>query len=139
MFSKVVDWIYSTIANFPINRKFIFGKPEEIFKVIGVEQDDYPGASYVEILNFAIRTSLYKTPKKGMNFSKNMKIHQRALDFFQAWYNFIKLHESLNEKIDSDKGKWFQKTPAMAEKSTDHIWSLKELLIPLSVVKFHIS
>jgi hypothetical protein len=55
-------------------------------------------------------------------------MHQKALDLFQAWYNFIKTHESLKLRIDSEKGKWFQRTPAMAEKLTDHIWSLKELL-----------
>jgi transposase InsO family protein len=42
-----------------------------------------------------------------------MKMHQKALDFFQEWYNFIKPHESLKEKIDSDRGKWLQKTPAI--------------------------
>ena len=40
-----------------------------------------------------------------------------------------KSHESLKVKVDSEKGKWFQKTPAMAEKLTDHVWSLKELLM----------
>ena len=57
-----------------------------------------------------------------------MKMHHRAFDLFQAWYNFIKPHKSLRLKIDSGNRKWFQRTPAMAEGITDHIWSLKELL-----------
>ncbi|PAV12045.1 hypothetical protein ASJ81_21050 [Methanosarcina spelaei] len=40
----------------------------------------------------------------------------------------IKPHKSLRLKIDSGNRKWFQRTPAMAEGITDHIWSLKELL-----------
>jgi IS1 family transposase len=109
-------------------QRIIFGDPEEIFKIIGADTDDYIGTSYVERINLTIRTSLARFIRKGMNFSKNMKIHQKALDFFQAWYNFIKPHMSLKLKIKSEKGKWFQRTPAMAEKLTDHIWSLKELL-----------
>lgn len=60
--------------------------------------------------------------------SKTKRMHQRAIDLFQAWYNFIKPHKSLRLKIDSENRKWFQRTPAMAEGITDHIWSLKELL-----------
>ena len=63
-----------------------------------------------------------------MNFSKTKRMHQKAFDLFQAWYNFIKPHKSLRLKIDSGNRKWFQRTPAMAEGLTDHIWSLKELL-----------
>ncbi|AGF97400.1 hypothetical protein MmTuc01_2068 [Methanosarcina mazei Tuc01] len=37
-------------------------------------------------------------------------------------------HKSLRLKIESGNRKWFQRTPAMAEGITDHIWSLKELL-----------
>jgi hypothetical protein len=59
-----------------------------------------------------------------MNFSKTIRMHKRALDLFQAWYNFIKPHKSLRLKIDTGNRKWFQRTPAMAEGITDHIWSL---------------
>lgn len=120
---KVKGYVVETI------QCIIFGDPQEIFKMLEIEADDYIGTSYVERINLTIRTSLARFIRKGMNFSKNMKMHQRALDFFQAWYNFIKPHESLKSKIDSEKGKWFQRTPAMAEKLTDHIWSLEELLM----------
>ena len=87
-------------------------------------------ASYVERINLTIRTSLARFIRKTMNFSKTMKMHTKALDLFQAWYNFIKPHDSLKLRIDSGNRKWFQRTPAMAEGITDHIyiWSLKELL-----------
>jgi beta-phosphoglucomutase len=84
--------------------------------------------TYVERINFIIRTCLARFIRKGVNFSKTMIMHQKALDFFQAWYNFIKPHNSLKLKVDSHNRKWLQRTPAMAENITDHIWSLKELL-----------
>jgi hypothetical protein len=64
-----------------------------------------------------------------MNYSKTMRMHKKALDLFQVWYNFIKPHKSLRLKIDSGNRKRFQRTPAMAEGVTDHTWSLKELLM----------
>ncbi|WP_370574760.1 hypothetical protein [Methanomethylovorans sp.] len=57
-----------------------------------------------------------------------MKMHQRSFDLFQAGYSFVKAHDSLKVKVSSENRKWLQRTPAMAEKITDHIWTLKELL-----------
>jgi hypothetical protein len=119
---KVKNYVVETI------QRIIFGDPQEIFETLGDDLDSYIGTSYVERINLTIRTSLARFIRKGMNFSKTMKMHQKAFDFFQAWYNFIKPHDSLKLKIDSGNRKWFQRTPAMAEKITDHIWSLKELL-----------
>ena len=60
-------------------------------------------------------------------------MHTKTFDLFQAWYNFIKPHDSLKLRIDSENRKWLQRTPAIAEgitdRITDHIWSLKELLM----------
>ena len=119
---KVKNYIVETI------QRIIFGDPEEIFEMLGVNSDGYIGTSYVERINLTIRTSLARFVRKTMNFSKTMKMHTKALDLFQAWYNFIKPHDSLKLRIDSGNRKWFQRTPAMAEGITDHIWSLKELL-----------
>ena len=119
---KVKNIIVETI------QRIIFGDPEEIFEMLGADLDSYIGTSYVERINLTIRTSLSRFIRKGMNFSKTKRKHTKALDLFQAWYNFIKPHKSLRLKIDSENKKWFQRTPAMAEGITDHMWSLKELL-----------
>jgi hypothetical protein len=119
---KVKGYVVETI------QRIIFGDPQEIFNMLEADLDDYIGTSYVERINLTIRTSLARFIRKGMNFSKTIKMHQKAFDFFQAWYNFIKPHKSLRLKIDFGNRRWFQRTPAMAERITDHIWSLKELL-----------
>ena len=62
------------------------------------------------------------------NFSKSALMHSRALDSFQAWYNFVKPHKSLLLMVNCGKKRWLQRTPAMAQKLTDHIWTLKKLL-----------
>ncbi len=127
---KYVKVLKKKIKNYVVGtlQSIIFGDPEEIFEMLGANSDSYIGTSYVERINLTIRTSLARFIRKGMNFSKTIKMHQKAFDFFQAWYNFIKPHKSLKLKIDSGNRKWFQRTPAMAEGITDHMWNLKELL-----------
>ena len=119
---KVKNIIVETI------QRIIFGDPKEIFEMLGADSYGFIGTSYVERINLTIRTSLSRFIRKGMNFSKTKRKHTKALDLFQAWYNFIKPHKSLRLKIESEIKKWFQRTPAMAEGITDHVWSLKELL-----------
>ncbi|MCX6665008.1 MAG: hypothetical protein NT038_02950 [Euryarchaeota archaeon] len=63
-----------------------------------------------------------------MNFSKDLQMHSHAIDFFQAWYNLAKPHQSLRVTVDDGKRKWRQRTPLMAEGLTDHVWTLEELL-----------
>jgi len=83
--------------------------------------------SYIERINLTVRNSLARFIRKGMNYSKNALMHSRAIDFFQAWYNFVKPHKSLRLMVNCGNKKWLQRTPAMAQKLTNHIWTLKEL------------
>lgn len=76
-------------------QRIIFGNSEVILEILGADFNGYIGNSYVERINLTIRASFARFMRKGMNFSKTMKMHQNALDFFQAWYNFIKPHDSL--------------------------------------------
>jgi hypothetical protein len=63
-----------------------------------------------------------------MSCSKDLQMHSHAIDFFQAWYDFVKPHQSLRLEINMGRRRWMRRTPAMAEGITDHVWSLKELL-----------
>ena len=92
---KVKNYVVETI------HRIVYGNPEEILEMLGANSDSFIGTSYVERINLTIRTSLARFIRKGMNFSKIMKMHQKAFDLFQAWYNFIKPHKSLRIKIDS--------------------------------------
>jgi len=109
-------------------QRIVFGDPEEVLKLLGADSGGKINTSYAERLNITFRNSLARFIRKGMNYSKNMKMHSRAIDFLQAWYNFVKPHKSLRIKINQRNRKWMKRTPAMAEEITDHIWTLKELL-----------
>ena len=119
---KVGEKVVETLKN------IVFGNKKDILKMLEIEENGYIGTSYVERFNLAIRDSLASFIRKGMNFSKKMRMHTKALDLFQAWYNFVKPHDSLKIKINCGNRRWGYRTPAMAEKFTDHIWNLGELL-----------
>jgi hypothetical protein len=108
--------------------EIVFGEPEEVLRLLGADSGGRINTSYVERLNLSIRNSLARFIRRGMNCSKVLKIHIDAIDFFQAWYNFVKPHKSLRARIESGERKWMQRTPAMAEGLTNRIWSLSDLL-----------
>ena len=106
----------------------VFGEPKEVMKLLGADSGGSINTAYIERLNLTIRNSLARFVRKTMNCSKILKRHTHALDFFQAWYNFVKPHKSLRlEKIQGNR-RWMQRTPAMAERLTDHIWTMEELM-----------
>lgn len=110
-------------------QRVVFGSVDEILSLLGADDQGVINTSYVERINLTIRNCLARFIRRTMNESKTMKMHVRTLDFFQAWYNFVKPHDSLKiHTKDDGNRKWKKRTPAMAEGLTDHIWSLEELL-----------
>ena len=111
-----------------VRQRVVFGDVDEILRLFGADSGGCINTAYIERINLTIRNSLARFIRKGMNFSKSALMHSRALDFFQAWYNFVKPHKSLRLMVNCGKKRWLQRTPAMAQKLTDHIWTLKKLL-----------
>jgi len=109
-------------------QRVVFGDPEEVMKLLGADSGGSINTAYIERLNLTIRNSLARFVRKTMNCSKILKRHTHALDFFQAWYNFVKPHKSLRLEVNQGNRRWMQRTPAMADELTDHIWTLKELM-----------
>jgi hypothetical protein len=71
-----------------IIEEIVFGKPESITLARSrfSRKDKY---LVRERLNLSIRNSLARFIWRGMNFSKDLEIPSKAIDFFQARYNFI--------------------------------------------------
>lgn len=109
-------------------QRVVFGNPDEVLSLLGADSGGTINTAYIERMNLTFRNSLARFIRKTMNTSKKMKMHSRAIDFFQAWYNFVKPHKSLRILINDGKRKWKQRTPMMAEGLTDHVWTLDKLL-----------
>jgi hypothetical protein len=109
-------------------KRVVFGSKEEVLKRLGVDSEHRIHTAFIERLNLTIRNSMARFIRKTMNYSKKSENHSNAMDFFQAWYNFAKPHDSLRLEVNQGNKRWYQRTPAMAEGLTDHVWTLEEIL-----------
>jgi hypothetical protein len=78
-------------------------------QLLGVDSGGKINTAYIERLNLTIRNSLARFIRKSM-------------------YNFVKPHKSLRQRVDQGRKKWMKRTPAMAERLTDHVWTIMELM-----------
>jgi IS1 family transposase len=90
--------------------------------VVGVERRAVIGVprhistSYIERQNLSLRMASRRFTRLTNGFSKRVDYHLAAVGLYVAHYNFCRVHETLRV------------TPAMAQRLTDHIWTISELL-----------
>jgi hypothetical protein len=73
-----------------------------------------------------------QTPADHYTFSKDIQAYRASAIWEDSYYNLIGPHKSLRLPVqDGLPQKWSSRTPAMAAKLTDHIWTGKELLTTL--------
>lgn len=72
--------------------------------------------SHCERTNLTVRLFTRRFTKCTMGFSKTLPNLRHAVALFVAFFNFVKVHETLKQ------------TPAMAAGLTDHAWTIEELL-----------
>jgi hypothetical protein len=75
-----------------------------VLRLLSADSGGKIDTAYIERFHLTIRNSLARFIRKSMNCSKDRQMHPKAIDFFHAWYIFVKLL------------------------ITDYMWSLKELL-----------
>ncbi len=120
-----------------VSQRVVYGDPEEVIALLCPMSKKHIHTAYAERINLSLRNHLARFIRKTMKYSKDRDIHTGAIDFFQAWYNFVKPHDSLKLEMNLDMEevgfslnprKWIFQTPAMAELITNHIWTLRELM-----------
>jgi transposase-like protein/IS1 family transposase len=73
--------------------------------------------SHIERANLTVRMQMRRFTRLTNGFSKKLDNLKAAVAVFMAWYNFCRVHQTLRV------------TPAMEAGLTDHVWSIRELLI----------
>jgi len=85
--------------------------------------------AFIERHNGTDRNFNARKMRKTYCFSKDWQMHEAVTYFGMYSYNFCWEVRTLREPSDSDgKGRWRERTPAMAAGLTDHVWSLMEWL-----------
>jgi IS1 family transposase len=85
--------------------------------IMGNPDPDLISTSYVERQNLTMRMSMRRFTRLTNGFSKKVENLAAAVSLHFAYYNFCRVHASLNKQ-----------TPAMAAGITDHVWTLAELI-----------
>jgi IS1 family transposase len=93
--------------------------------------------SFVERLNLSLRQRVVAMRRRSASPCKSGDGLSHQLVLFQSYHNFVLPHASLRQALaeaiptnGSGSAKlWRQQTPAMAAGLTDHVWTLKEVLM----------
>lgn len=73
--------------------------------------------SHIERANLTLRMPLRRFTRLTNGFSKKLANLKAMVAVFFVWYNFCRVHQTLRV------------TPAMEAGWTDHIWTVRELLM----------
>jgi len=105
----------------------IYGKLEDLLACLG------KSTAYVERSHLTSRMFNGRQVRKTLAFSKNLSAYRASAAWEDAYYNLVRPHKSLRLRVQSDDRKWQDRSPAMVAGLTDHIWTVKELLITVPV------
>jgi hypothetical protein len=128
------DWMYLQMVKQRDERgrfqgtklRVIFGTKTEVVALLG------KSTAYIERSNLTSPLFNGRQVRKTLAFSKEIRAYREAATWEDSYYNLIRPHKSLRLPVrDGLPQKWSPRTPAMAAKLTDHIWTVKELLTTL--------
>lgn len=111
-----------------IKLRVVFGKQSEVLALLGTS------TAYIERSNLTSRLFNGRQARKTLAFSKNLRSYKASAIWEDCYYNLIRPHKSLCTLDQSSVyRKWEPRTPAMTAGLTDHIWTVKELLLSLPI------
>jgi IS1 family transposase/transposase-like protein len=119
-----------------VTHRVIFG-PVAIIESILAKRGWQINTSFIERLNLDFRQHVAAIGRRVNTVCKHEAGLRQQLTLFQAYHNFVLPHASLRLPLPElepvpDTGaskRWQQRTPAMAAGLTDHVWSLREVLL----------
>ena len=87
----------------------------------------------VERTNLTSRHMNGRLVRKTLGYSKRLEMLRAACAWEDLVYNFARSVKTLRLEIDTNGKRWRQQSPAMAAGLTDHIWSIRDLLMCVPV------
>jgi len=103
--------------------KVIYGTPEEVCSQVGAH------TAYVERTNLTSRQMNGRLVRKTLSYSKQLEMLEAACAWEDWVYNLTRPVKTLQVEVNDGQRRWQPRSPAMAAGLTDHIWTVKELLM----------
>ena len=117
-----------------VQHRVIFGAAQAVASILA-KRGWTINTSFVERLNLDFRQHVAAIGRRVTTLCKHEAGLRQQLTLFQVYHNFVLPHASLRlplpEPIDGTGAvkQWQPRTPAMAATLTDHVWSLREVLL----------
>jgi IS1 family transposase len=119
-----------------VNYRVVFGTLERVQQVLSACGRKI-NTAFVERLNLDIRQRVAAVGRRVNTLCQGEDGLRQQLVVYHTYYNFCLPHSSLRQPLlvpeptnGSGSPKWWRScTPAMAAGLTDHVWSLKEVLL----------
>ena len=106
-----------------ITIKVIYGDPEKVRSLLGEH------TAYVERTNLTSRQMNGRLVRKTLSFSKELEMLEASCAWEDWAYNLTRHVKTLRVETNDGQRRWQPRSPAMAAGLTDHIWTVKELLM----------
>jgi hypothetical protein len=124
------DWHYLQVVKerlgsrlVGVEIKVVYGEPEQVLKEVGGH------TSYVERTNLTSRQMNARLVRKTLSYSKQLQALEAACAWEDWVYNLTRTVDTLSLPCHEGQQRCKRLTPAMAAGLTDHIWTVKELLM----------
>ena len=119
-----------------VNHRVVFGTLAGVKQVLA-PQGWHINTAFIERVNLTIRHHVAAVGRRVMTLCKSDSGLHHQLSLYPTYYNFCLSHASLRQLLPQPqptKGsgsakRWRPRTPAMAAGLTDHVWTLREVLL----------
>lgn len=106
-----------------ISIRVVYGEPEEVISLLGEH------TAYVERTHLTSRQMNGRLVRKTLSYSKKVEMLEAASAWEDWVYNLTRQVKTLRVEVNDGFRRWQPRSPAMTAGLTDHIWSVKELLM----------
>ena len=127
----IVQVVKQRTPTFKITRRIVQGCEQTIQDLLqGSRGGTVINTAYIERLNATFRQRISSLTRRSRQVAQQQITLHASMYLVGTVYNFCVPHHSLRLPIwlSERRKHWVQRTPAMATKLTDHIWTLEELL-----------
>jgi IS1 family transposase len=119
-----------------VSHRVVFGTLEAVEQVLATRGWKI-NTSFVERLNLDIRQHVAAVGRRVSTLCKGEDGLRQQLGLYHVYYNFCLPHASLRHPLlqpepthgTGSAKRWQPRTPAMAAGLTDHVWTLREVLL----------
>jgi IS1 family transposase/transposase-like protein len=119
-----------------VRHRVIFGTLEGVKQVLA-SQGWQINTAFIERVNLTIRQHVAAVGRRVMTLCKSEEGLRPQLSLYQTYHNFCLPHMSLRMPLSQTQPtngsgsakRWQPRTPAMAAGLTDHVWTLREMLL----------